>query len=159
MKILYKVIILTLLYWICVVMNTIIQLIPVSVLSRNIFLQCFLTILQMISSVAVNVSISFMMEHNKEKYFAFLRWVNQYKLHWICCYWRYMVVEQLTDDIDKDKLKKQVKNSVSTSLILSNDASTIFAVLTLLAPWLLKMKVSNHQLYGFHKPWYFSSGY
>ena len=72
---LYKIFILTLLYEVMFIL---------------LFFPCF-------PSMAMSYSIYLMMDHNKEKYLKFLRWTSYLKLHWICCCWRHIVIDQLNE--------------------------------------------------------------
>ena len=38
-----------------------------------------------------------MMDHNETEYLKCLRCVHKLRLHWICCHWRHVVIEQLHD--------------------------------------------------------------
>lgn len=47
-------------------------------------------------SISVSISMYLMMDHNKERYLRYLLIIRSLKLHWICCKWRYIVNEQIT---------------------------------------------------------------
>ena len=57
-------------------------------------------------------SMYLMMSHNEEEYVKFLRRIYWFKLHWICCKYRFIVSDQL-EEIDGDALKLVAMNSDS----------------------------------------------
>ena len=48
-------------------------------------------------SVSITYSMYLMMDHNQTEYVQFLKFLRWFKLHWICCKWRYIVHEQLNE--------------------------------------------------------------
>ena len=48
-------------------------------------------------SISLSLSMYLMMDHNEKQYRKYLKCIKCVKLHWICCNWRYIVVNQLSD--------------------------------------------------------------
>ena len=124
-KILYRIIILTLFY----------QFTEIFVLLINIMLQIYHgddTIIMKIAedAVAAFVSLSFstsmylMMEHNGKQYRKFLKIIYQLKLHWICCKWRYIIPNQL-QQLDKDVQKAIDASTQTTTNDVTGNADTV----------------------------------
>ena len=49
-----------------------------------------------LQSLSLSISMYLMMEHNELEYVKLLRIIHKFKLHWICCKYRYIVIEQLS---------------------------------------------------------------
>ena len=43
----------------------------------------------------MSVSMYLMMDHNQVQYVKFLKLIKFFRLHWICCKWRMLVIDQL----------------------------------------------------------------
>ena len=86
MGILHKIIILTFLYWISVIVEILAGL---SEITSHIAL--------VVASVAVSASMYLMLDHNEAKYQKFLYVIVWMNLHWICCKWRFIVMDQLNE--------------------------------------------------------------
>ena len=54
-------------------------------------------------------SMYLMMDHNQRKYLKFLSIIKHLKFHWICCCWRYKVIDQLNEL--NIKLGRNIKHS------------------------------------------------
>ena len=73
-----------------------------------------------ISQVSYGYSMYLMMDHNIEHYVKFLKVVQTLKLHWLCCQWRYFVMEQLKEH---DKELKIL--SMDSAVTNDNDQSQL----------------------------------
>ena len=56
--------------------------------------------------VATSYAIVLMLEHNKKEYAIFLKRTYKYKLHWICCCFRFIVIEQINQLDGDQEIKK-----------------------------------------------------
>ena len=68
----------------------------------------------MISNIVFSVSMYLMMEHNKSEYVIFLKIIYKLRLHWICCKYGSVVVEQLDEllrnnNANKEKIQKNIE--------------------------------------------------
>eukprot|EP01084_Bolivina_argentea_P104056 186369_1 len=119
MRILNKITILTLFYQISIVVvllmfSTLDQLIETDVLQVIIsrIRGCLL-------SFSISCSMFLMLDHNKKQYIKFLQCIYYLKCHWICCKWRYMVIDQLNEAlIDTQTLSSNVINNKEKSIEL-----------------------------------------
>ena len=96
MFILYKITVLTLLYQIAGFIEVCMGFTSATLLDSNsTFYRVTLVITGQIMGLAMNYSMYLMMDHNNDKYHRFLRLIYYLRFHWICCKWRYIVIEQL----------------------------------------------------------------
>ena len=65
-------------------------------------------------SISLICSMYLMMDHNKGHYLQLLKRLKCMKLHWICCKWRYIVIEQLNELENIDNLEEIVDQSRMT---------------------------------------------
>ena len=69
-----------------------------------------------ISQFIYGYSMYLMMDHNVTEYVKFLKVVQKIKLHWLCCKWRYFVMEELKKH-DKDLRTLSLEAAQSNSTI------------------------------------------
>ena len=98
--ILFKITILTLFYQIMASSGVAIMLFTKHYFVENslpslIAFNCMISI----SKLSLSISMYLMMDHNWKHYRLFLKVISQIKLHWICCKWRYILIDQL-DELD-----------------------------------------------------------
>ena len=103
MSLLHKIFILTVFYQVFSVIHIAVHQMQIVVISR-------------ISRRLVNLSISLamylMLDHNKEDYVRFLKVIYFMKFHWVCCCWRYFVIDQLKEcDIDSQQITISVNEN------------------------------------------------
>ena len=74
-----------------------------------------------IASMAINISMYLMMDHNKSDYIRFLRMISKLKLNCICCGCRHIVKEQLLELDVKQVIKKRKESNYVTELHTHHD--------------------------------------
>ena len=120
--ILYKIATLTIFYQFIIVLCIILLFLFAGIVAyESMFYQFLSTFLIAIASLSYTISIYLMMDHNKEKYFKFLNVILCIKLHWICCCFKNMVVEQ------KDNMDENVQN-IASGMEVTKTASSELSV-------------------------------
>ena len=113
--ILYKIITLTLFYEIMAFLGAFSVAIALSAIDVD---SLMFPVIQSIPNGLVSFSISLamylMMDHNKDKYVQFLRILRFCGLHWICCKWRNVVLDQLKELDDDSSRPRQVTTTKET---------------------------------------------
>lgn len=94
-SILHKIFILTMFYEIVALMVILLMIPAEYVFDFSIWVTYDL--IACIISPTFLYAMHLMMEHNKERYFEFLQRIYYLKLHWICCKYRYIVIDQIEE--------------------------------------------------------------
>ena len=113
-SILQKIFILTTFYQIigvCFVMMIGLLMIMSGVIGIDIYSILSQSIMGLMS-LTMSISMYLMMDHNIKKYQQFLKIVRRLKLNYLCCGWRYFVLEQLHD---LDENRQMVENEMNVS--------------------------------------------
>ena len=126
MSILHKIVILTLLYEVTILASIIIFAAIYPFLAGSLFSILSTSILQNIASVSVAYSMCLMMDYNGKQYEIFLTMILRFKLHFICCKYRYMIIDQLNELVENEKYIADSINSDESNKT-KNDSS-VFSV-------------------------------
>ena len=114
LSILNRIFILTLFYQLSTAIVAVFAVIINLIIIDIVCVQTFLNNLGVgIFSVAVCISMYLMMDHNKNEYIKFLRFVKRSKLHWICCKCRKIVIQQLLELDDATVLAINIKRKTN----------------------------------------------
>ena len=103
LSILYKIVIITLFYESVTIFNAILGAFAVIFYNPIIFTPISVWAMN-VNSVSLSFSMYLMMEHNISQYILFLRLLKKFKLHFFCCCYRHIVIDQL-EEINGDLVR------------------------------------------------------
>ena len=111
LNILQKITILTLFYEIHIIIFNVSSQVTGYILGHDSFYYFIVyTFIGRLSTFSLFYSMHLMMEHNEKEYYVSLKIVYYLKMHYLCCCWRSMVIDQLTvlsKEYERDKVEKK----------------------------------------------------
>jgi len=105
LSILHKIFILTIFYEISSLFFVALFGITHAILSNTMWQRVIGALINAANAIAISISIYLMMEHNRRKYLLFLRLVHKFRFDWICCKYRFIVMDQIEyieEDTDEE---------------------------------------------------------
>ena len=78
-----------------------------------------------IKDVIFSLSVTLMVEHNTERYIKFLRFINRFRLHYICCCCCYGIINQQIDGVGGYDQTESRKDSATTANAVTDDTGDL----------------------------------
>lgn len=147
-----KIIILTLLYQIVGVLSILIFSIFGWIIDFNLIQHINAVLFTSLMPVLLSLSMYLMMEHNQTH---FVKLIKFFRLHWICCKWRMIVIDQLnametnTTSYHYIRMTDQMNNAQIRMKTMETHTKTEIAMSQVIAKWLSLTSLTDQMLYFF----------